>query len=160
VYALEANEGLRLADIAARCAMPEAEGGLGIGPVSHTALSDFLREWRTCAWRERLQAAAETAREAVDQEIIAGGAHMDDAILAGIREWILDTLARGQMDPRDAKGLVGLILKDRQQGLDSRKVALLEQKAALVDELKKKSQERGGLTTDDITEIERRLKLL
>lgn len=132
IFALEA-EGLTLEEIRARLAMPEDEGGFGGIHVGTTSLSEFLRHWRSLAWRDRLHAAATTANEVVDDEIRASGDVMDEAILAGIREWIMDTLSRGQMQPKDAKSLVGLILKGRQQTLDQRKLEILEKKAAAYD---------------------------
>lgn len=133
IYRLEVEESLTLADIQSRLAMPEDEGGLGVGHVSIGALSGFLRHWRSMQWRARLQEAAATAQEAVDDGIAESGDVMDEAILAGIREWIVDTLARGQMDPKDAKSLVGLVLKGRQQLLEARKLEILEKKAAAYD---------------------------
>jgi len=44
---------------------------------------------------------------------------------------------------------------------DNRRITLLEKKAAFVDEMKDKSENReGGLTSEDMEEIERKLKLL
>ena len=56
---------------------------------------------------------------------------------------------------------MGVLLKSRSMDLDERKIALLEKKAAFVDEMKAKTENReGGLTAEDLEEIERRLKLL
>ena len=54
-----------------------------------------------------------------------------------------------------------LELQEKKLGQDERKIALLEAKAAFVDEMKDRAENReGGLTPEDMEEIERKLKLL
>lgn len=122
-----------LESIRARLAMPEDEGGFGVGEVSIAALSTFLRGWRTRLFRERLRDAAEVAQRSMGPEVSDAADDMDAAILAGLRAWVFDSIARGMLDAKDAKAIVGLILKGRQQELDSRKVQILERKAAAFD---------------------------
>lgn len=153
IYRLETEERLTLEEIQSRLAMPEDEGGIGVGHVSIGAISGFLRHWRSMQWRDRLRAAATTAQEAVDDGIGESGEVMDEAILAGIREWIVDTLARGQMDAKDAKSLVGLVLKGRQQSLEARKIEILEKKAAAYDKAAETAED------DNLTAEERLAKI-
>lgn len=159
VYRLEAEERLTLEEIQSRLAMPEEEGGLGVGHVSIGALSGFLRHWRSKQWRARLQAAATTAQEAVDDGIADSGEVMDEAILAGIREWIMDTLSRGQMDAKDAKSLVGLVLKGRQQSIERRKLELLEKKAAAFDQASEVAEDDTLTPEERLEKIRKGLKL-
>lgn len=158
IFALE-GEGLTLEQIRSHLAMPEEEGGFGRIQVSIDTISRFLRHWRAATWRERLHAAAQTANEVVDDEVRASGEVMDEAILAGIREWIMDTLSRGQMQPKDAKSLVGLILKGRQQSMDNRKLELLEKKAAAFDQVNETAGDDTLTPEERIAKIRKEMKI-
>lgn len=152
VYALETEEALTLEDIRSRLMMPEAEGGFGLGSISVSTIAEFLRHMRTAAFRDRIRAANTTAAE-VASEATKTAEHVDDAILAGLREWILDTLLRGELDAKSAKTLVGLVLKGRQQDLDARKVSILEKKASAFDDAAKTAAD------DTLTPEERLAKI-
>ncbi|MGZ0657087.1 hypothetical protein ACWPKS_15900 [Coraliomargarita sp. W4R72] len=139
----------------------DAIPGMGVGYVSVSSLSNFLKEWRTTAWRESLHAAAATSESVKDTLSDADRANIDDSINDGLREWILDSIVKREIDAGDVKSLLGLIQKSKAQELDERKITLLEKKAAFVDEMKDKADNReGGLTPEDMEEIERKLKLL
>lgn len=153
IHRLDVEEHLKLAEIQARLAMPEDEGGLGVGHVSQGALSEFLRDWRSRAWRNKIREAATTAKEVVDDELAESGEAMDEAILAGVREWIMDGLSRGALGPKDAKSLVGLVLKGRQQAIDARKLELLERKARQAEEAE------GALNDESLTEAEKQQRI-
>lgn len=131
--AIAALDNEPLEDIRARLAMPEDEGGFGVGDVSIAAISVFLRGWRTRIFRERLRDAAEVAQGSLSPAVVQAGDDMDNAILAGLRAWVFDSISRGMLDAKDAKAIVGLILKGKQQDLDARKVQILERKAAAFD---------------------------
>jgi len=160
IYRLETAEALTLDDIQARLAMPEDEGGFGLGHVSVGTVSNFLRHRRTIAFDERLRSAALTAN-AVDEAVSESDSKaIDGAILNGLREWILDSILKRDIDAKDAKALVGLVLKGRDQSLDERKLALLEKKEAALLEVKSAVREKGGLTAETLEEIEQRIGLL
>ena len=158
IHALQ-EEGMTIEDIRSHLMMPEDEGGFGI-TVSMGALSEFLRYWRSKVWRENLRQATVTADEVVKDGLGEASEQMDEAIMAGLREWTLDAIVSRNMDPKDAKSIIGLILKGRQQQIDERKVALLEKKAAFADEVANAVASPGGLTAETLEEIERKAKLL
>ena len=132
IYALETEEGLTLEAIRARLAAPLSKGGFEL-EASVTTISEFLRRMRTEAFRSRIQAAATTAAEVEDVLDEDDARRIDGAILSGLREWILDTVSNREITAKDAKALIGLILKDRAQSVDERKLALLEKKAEAFD---------------------------
>lgn len=132
--------------------IPEREEGWGID-VSTTVLSEFLQYHRAALWRQQLRAAAQTADDVVDDELRARGEVMDEAILFGVRTWIQDSLSKGAMSPKDAKSLVGLILKGRDQAIDKRKLDMLEKKAAAMDAVEEAGKEPGGISRETLDRI-------
>mgnify|MGYP006294612967 CR=1 FL=1 len=142
IVSLDLDQGLSVKEIQVRLAAPLEEDGLGVGPVSAGAISNFLAEARSAFLRERMRQGVSTAHEVVDEGLAEHGEVMDEAIMAGIREWILDGLCSGKMDAKDARNLVGLILKDRQMQIDVRKVAILEKKAGIAEEV-------AGIVSDE-----------
>lgn len=132
ILRLETEERLTLEQIKERLATPLDQGGFGLR-ASVTTISEFLRHERTAAFRARLQDKAAMASGLEGTISEEDRARIDQSIFDGLREMILDTVSTGQVDAKDAKALVGLILKSQQQALDARKVAILEQKAADFD---------------------------
>lgn len=143
IYRLETEEGLTIDDIRSRLSMPIEEGGFGLEAGNGT-ISEFLRAMRTEAFRERLQHRARMAAGIEDAISDEDRARMDSGILDGLREWILDTVSSRELSAKDAKSLIGLILKDRAQSLDERKIAILENKAAAYDRLKQAAEPQEG----------------
>lgn len=133
IWKLEERDSKTLQEIRDLLMMPEPEGGFGVGSVSIASVSNFLKEWRTRAWRESLHAAAATAQGVKDTLNDDDRDSIDEAIYDGVREWMLDSIVSRQIDAATAKGLIALIQKRRAQELDERKLAILEKKAAQAD---------------------------
>tara|TARA_X000001388_G_scaffold37440_1_gene26499 strand:+ start:49 stop:588 length:540 start_codon:yes stop_codon:yes gene_type:complete len=148
IYRLESEEGLTLDEIRLRLAMPIVEGGFEL-EASNGTISQFLRHMRTEAFRSRLQERAAMAAGIEDAITDEDRARMDSGILDGLREWILDSVSQRELTAKDAKALVGLILKDRAQTFDERKLALLEKKAAKLDEIENDLTANDGLTPEE-----------
>lgn len=125
-----------------------------------TVSRSSLSEWR--AWyalRRRMNAARERA-EQTRLELIADGTLTPDAI-----EKAAQTVFTAEsLDGGNVKAFVALAklnLARRKLDQDERRIALLEKKASAYDELKKAAESReGGVTAEDMAEIERRLKLM
>ena len=162
IYRLESEGSKTLKEIQDLLQMPEAEEGFGVGHVSLSSLSNFLKEWRTSAWRESLHAAATTADSVKGTLSDEDRAGIDDAIFDGLREWILDSIVSRDIDAKSAKSLVGLIQKARSQQIDERKLDQLEKKAAALDKVKEVvnvAKERG-IRKETLEKIEEEIGLL
>ncbi|MEM0964800.1 MAG: hypothetical protein AAGJ81_01445 [Verrucomicrobiota bacterium] len=116
--------------------------GFGLEGIGVSAVYAFLKEWRVKLWREGLKAQQHEAQQIVAEGLADNGAVVDQAIEAGLREMVMDALANKSMDPGDIKNIFSMILKSRDQALDSRRLELLEKKAAQADEAKKVTEDK------------------
>ena len=162
IYRLDSEESKKLVEIKSLLEMPEAEEGFGIGTVSLSSISNFLKEWRTREWRESLHAAAATAESVKGSLSKEDRDAIDDAIFDGLRECVLDSMVSKKIDAKTIKSLVGLIQKARSQEIDERKLVLLEKKAAALDKVKEvvKDAKERGIRKETLEAIEEEIGLL
>lgn len=153
------GETMTLEKAAEQIALPEEMGGLEVD-VSVTTLSKFLSYWRAANFRARLKEAAATASEVDGALSEDDGAAIDNAILGGLREWILDSIVQRQISAKEAKSLIGLIQTSKKHELEERKLAMLERKAEAFDALEKAAEAPGGLTPETLAQIREKAGLL
>jgi hypothetical protein len=124
-----------LEELQSHLAMPEDEGGLGIGHVSTGSLSTFLKPLRLADFRSRIHQSATDAKSVVDDVVRESAEDINTALLAGWQEWAFDMLVQRKIDSDTIKKVVEMGLKSRKQDLDERKIALLERKAGAADQV-------------------------
>lgn len=107
-----------------------------------STISDWLAQERTARFAARLKSAAAVADEVAKEAAAASGDDVDNAIIAGVKELTLDLISRQGTDPKDLRGLLGLVLQSRKQDLEARRVAVLERKAEQADKAR-------AITTDE-----------
>lgn len=133
--------------------------------TSSAALSGFWDRFASPFLEERMRRNSTMAR------LMAGELDSDAVQQAAsdkIAEEVFEILSNPNPDHDKVAKLARVLQGDRKldQGerklsVDERKIALLEAKAAFADEVKKAAANReGGLTAEDMEEIERRLKIL
>lgn len=94
-------------------------------------------------------------------ELAADG--VDEVTLNELRTLVLDMTLTPGADLKSIKTLYTLVLKGRQIDLDSRRIAVLEKKAAQLDaarEALEKRKAEGGLSPEALAEIEGMLNLM
>ncbi|TVP80450.1 MAG: hypothetical protein EA353_03775 [Puniceicoccaceae bacterium] len=162
IFAL--GESMSVKEACAKIALPIEMGGYEV-EVCEATLSNFLAEWRTeLAIEKHREQIRERARmsEAVTHELDDSQRDgIDTMTMDSLRAWVSRSIMDQELSAKEVKAFMGILQKNRAQDLEERKVALLEQKAAFVDEMKDRAANReGGLTPEDMEEIERKLKLL
>jgi hypothetical protein len=131
--------------------------------TSDGALADF---WALECYQLRFRKARGFADQIVDT-MREGEDAFDEATLKAVGQRAFQLAVAKEADVNDLATLLKIVgdtaklkLQRDKLELDLRKVTLLEKKAAFVDELKARSDERGGLQPEDLAELERKLKLL
>lgn len=147
ILKLDTEQGMTLQEIKEKLVLPLDDGGFEIEASTGT-ISVFLQRQKVLNFRSRLQRRAKHAAEIEGTLSDEDRARIDQGIMDGLREIIFDQAASGEIDPRGAKALYGLILKAKEQKLDERKLALLEKKAAAFDEAQKVAED-DGLTPEE-----------
>lgn len=130
--------------------------------TSPAALSGFWR--RFCSpylaetQRRHARLATELANTVTEEEEV----QIESQFWKAVRESAFSAMHSPGGNAAEVVRLGKLLISRSSNLVDERKVALLEEKAAFADEVRKKASERpeGGLTAEDMAEIERRLKLM
>lgn len=87
----------------------------------------------------------------------------DEATLNQLRSLVMDMTLTPGADLKSIRTIYGLVLKGRSLELESRRIAVLEKKAAQLDAAREQLEARkaaGGLTPEALAEIEGMLKLM
>ena len=126
--------------------------------TSAAALSGFWSRFSSPYLSERMRRSSQAA-QALRGELSTEG--VEDAVGDLLSQRLFEMLTSASTDPREVVALHKEMIRARQTRIDERKVALLEEKARFADEVKKAAANReGGLTAEDMAEIERKLKLM
>lgn len=158
ILKLDTEQGMTLEEIKDQLAVPLNEGGFEL-EASVGTISVFLSRQKALNLRSRLQRRAAQAAQiegAIDDD---DRSRIDQGIMDGLREIIFDNVASGEITAKDAKALVGLILKAKEQKMDERKLVLLEQKAAAYDEAQKVAEDDGLTPEQRLAKIREGLKV-
>lgn len=125
--------------------------------VSLSSLSEFYKWLRL---RKRMENAAERATQA--RFALANDPTMTPDMLARVGQMVFtaETIEDGNV--KAYVELVKLQLQAAKQDLELRKLKILEKKAAFYDAVKEKASEpgTGGVTAEQMEDIERRLKMM
>jgi hypothetical protein len=95
--------------------------------TSNGALSDFWNDCCGAALVARRQRAVSLADEIADEAASQPG-RFDQATIDALKQKAFELAVNPQSDPRDVKGLFGLVLKARDQEHDERSLRIAEQK--------------------------------
>ena len=124
--------------------------------VSLGVLSDFYRWLKLKRRFEASMATADQVREELERA--------PDFPKEKVREAVKRVFATEAMTTGKANAYIALerlVLQRGQQDLDARRVAILEKKAAFADAVKEAAANRtGGVTAEEMAEIERKLKIM
>lgn len=138
--------------------------------ISKTTLSDWLNERQA---RREAEASRDRIRKATFQanlltEDLADDAEdkMDRAVKAATAEWLMDYQIKGG-DPREVAELIKLLTqdralrqRDRDLALKTRRLELIEKKAAVLDALTRKVEGGNAITPETLAEMQRQAGLL
>ena len=107
----------------------------------------------------RIREASRTAREFV-QEAADNKQALENASLALVTQKLFEALASPTIDLQVIRALLIPLLKARDQGIEERKLKLLEEKAAKAKEALTAVVKKGGLSAEDLARIEEAAALL
>ena len=149
-YPEEDGEKLTLEAIAV--ALPKLVGF----SASLSSLSDFFKWLR---FKRRMEASAATAAQARLE--LAKDPNLDPADIERAAQAVFTAEMLEAGNVRAYVALAKLRLVNRQVDLDERRIELLEKKAQFADLVKKAAENKqGGVTAEEMAEIERKLKMM
>ena len=124
--------------------------------ASLSALSDFFKWLR---FKRRMEASAATAAQARLE--LAKDPNLDPADIERAAQAVFTAEMLEAGNVRAYVALAKLRLVNRQVDLDERRIELLEKKAQFADLVKKAAENKqGGVTAEEMAEIERKLKMM
>jgi hypothetical protein len=138
---------------------------------SLASLSAFYKRHCAPVVRERRQLSVVKA-EALGDAMAADPVNWDEKIVERTKQLTFEFLSSDEKDPETVGKLLDAVVKARKQEFaekiqtrrqetEERKLALLEKKAEFADLVKKAAENReGGVTAEEMAEIERRLKIM
>lgn len=132
----------------------------GVAPCSSSMLSRFYQRHCAPVVRERRKFSVVKA-EALGDAMKKDPVSWDEKIVERTKQLAFEFLSGDEVDPEAVKMLLDALTKANKQNLDRDKFELVKKKAAFADAVKEAAENRqGGITAEDMKEIERKLKLL
>ena len=128
--------------------------------TSAGALSQHLRKRRLLALKLRMDEAQATATDLSRSATALNTGPADDALFAALRTKILDLLSETNANPKDIRALLQLVIAARKTEQDDRRIALLEKRAKLLDDLENKVKTGNAITPETLAEMQRQAGLL
>ena len=135
--------------------------------TNHDAVFNYYHDFCVPELLRRRAVQVGTA-ESVMEEARSTPGNWTEAALENLGQMAFEMSMRPGVEPKDVKAIFTLVLKSVDQkarqedrALHERKVALLEKKAAFADAVKKAAANRsGGVSAEEMAEIERKLKIM
>jgi uncharacterized protein YoaH (UPF0181 family) len=135
--------------------------------TNHDAVFNYYHDFCVPELLRRRAVQVGTATAVMDEARSSPGG-WTEAALENLGQMAFEMSMRPGVDPKDVKAIFTLVLKSVDQKakasaaeLEREKFELLKKKAEFADEVKKQAENReGGITAEDMREIERKLKIL